>query len=205
MPVCPYADAAPQMTHNQIDILIGSAQLRGRLSADGFMVQGVELAYAAEPGKAGIVRHLRHLVHTDGIHKKSRDSRHCAQFSGQIGTQIGWMLAIWRRFHVMHHPFIHGVCTRWNGTIQAAPTAHRVKIPHIIAGSSNSVENRRLSILRLIDHMGESIQLFRRMIDAHLEELLLLLKDGHLCAGGSGIDNQYFHGGSSLFSHDVSN
>lgn len=47
-----HGHAAAQMTDDKVDLLIGSAQRRRSLPADGLLVQGVELAQAAEIGKA---------------------------------------------------------------------------------------------------------------------------------------------------------
>ena len=57
-----HADAAAQVADDEVHVLILFAQFLGSLAAHGLVVQGVELAQTAELGKAGVVRHLGHLV-----------------------------------------------------------------------------------------------------------------------------------------------
>ena len=84
-----HGHAAAQMTDDKVDLLIGSAQRRRSLPADGLLVQGVELAQAAEIGKARVVGHVRHLVHAHRIHEKGGDAHHVADAPGQIRPQVG--------------------------------------------------------------------------------------------------------------------
>lgn len=107
-----HADAAAQVADDEVHVLILFAQFLGSLAAHGLVVQGVELAQTAELGKAGVVRHLGHLVHADRVHKEGGNAHHVAQLSGQVSAQVGGMLAVGCGLYVGHDLVVDGVGAR---------------------------------------------------------------------------------------------
>ena len=188
-----HADAAAQMTYDQVHVLVLLAQLLGGLAPHGLVVQRVELAQAAELGKAGIVGDLGHLVHADGIHEEGGDAHHVAQLPRQIRAQIGGMLAIGRGLHVRHDPVVDGVGAGGDGAVQTAPAAHGGEVGQLIARLGDGLENGLLAVIRLIDDAGELIQLLGGVIDRDLEQLLLVLEYRDLGGGSAGVNDQQLH------------
>ena len=188
-----HGHAAAQMTDDKVDLLIGSAQRRRSLPADGLLVQGVELAQAAEIGKARVVGHVRHLVHAHRIHEKGGDAHHVADAPGQIRPQVGGVLAVGRGLHVVHDPVVDGVGAGGDGPVQAAPAAHGGKVRQPKAALRHGVQNGLLAEVRLVNDPVEPVQLLGRVVDALFEQLLLLVENGDLGAGSAGVDDQYLH------------
>ena len=188
-----HADAAAQMAHDQVHVLISLAQLLGRPAPHSLVVQRVELAQAAELGKAGVVGHLRHLVHAHRVNEERRDAHHVAQLLGQIRAQIGRMLAVGRGLHVGHDLVVHGIRTAGDGPVQPAPPAHGGEVAQLIARLGDGLQNGLLAVVRLVDDPGELIQLLGGVVDRDLEKLLLVLEHRDLGGRSAGVDDQKFH------------
>ena len=188
-----HADAAAQMADDQIHVLVLLAQLLGGLAPHGLVVQRVELAQAAELGKAGVMGDFGHLVHADGIHEEGGDAHHVAQLARQIRAQIGGMLAVGRGLHVGHDPVVDGVGAGGDGAVQTAPAAHGGEVGQLIARLGDGLENGLLTVIGLIDDAGELIQLLGGVIDRYLEQLLLVLEYRDLGGGSAGVNDQQLH------------
>ena len=192
--VSSHGHAAAQMTDHQVGLLVFLAQETGGLAADGLLIQGVELAQAAEGRKARVVGHLGHLVHADGIHKKGGNAHHVADAAGQIRPQVRRMLAVGSLLHIPHDGVADSVGAGGNGPVQAAPTAHGVKVAQLIAALRHRVQNGLLPVVRLVDDPVEPVQLLGGMVDALFEHLLVFVEHGDLCGSRTGIDNENLHG-----------
>ena len=112
--------------------------------------------------------HLGHLVHADRVNEEGGDAHHVAQLLGQIRAQIGRMLAVGSRLHVVHDPVVDGVGAGGNGAVQTAASAHRVKVRQLVPGGGDGVQNGGLAVVRLIDDAVELVQLLGRVVDAQL-------------------------------------
>ena len=82
-------DTAAEVADDEVHVLILLTELVGRLAADGLVVERVELAQAAELGKAGVVRDLRHLIDAHGVDEEGGDADHVADLSWR-GRHRGW-------------------------------------------------------------------------------------------------------------------
>ena len=188
-----HADTAAQMAHDQVHVLISLAQLLGRPAPHSLVVQRVELTQAAELGKAGVMGHLRHLVHAHRVNEERRNAHHVAQLLGQVRAQVGRMFAVGRGLHVGHDLVVDGVRTAGDGPVQPAPPAHGGKVAQLIARLADGLQNGLLAVARLVDDPGELIQLLCGMVDGDLEKLLLVLKHRDLGGCRAGVDDQKFH------------
>ena len=195
-----HADAAAQVADDEVHVLILFAQLLGGLAAHGLVVQGVELAQTAEFGKAGVVRHLGHLVHADRVHKEGGNAHHVAQLARQIRAQIGGMLAVGCGLYVGHDLVVDGVGAGGNGPVQTAAAAHRVEVRQAEAALRHGVQNGLLAVIRLVDDPGEAVQLLGGVVDGHFEELFLVLEHRDLGGGCAGVDDQQLHSLSPFLS-----
>ena len=184
-----HGHAAAQVADDQVRLLIGLAQGRRRPASDGLLVQGVELAQAAEGGKARVVGHLRQLIHAHRVHEKGGNAHHVADAPGQIRPQVGGMLAIGGGLHVVHDPVVDGVGAGGDGPVQAAPAAHRVEVRQAEAALRHGVQNGLLAVIRLVDDPVEAVQLLGGVVHGGLINLRLLVENGHLGAGGAGVDD----------------
>ena len=188
-----HGHATAQMADDEPSLLVGLAQLAGRLAAHGLLVQGVELAQPPELRKAGDMGHLRHLVHAHRVHEKGRDTDQITNAPGQICPQIGGMLAVGSLLHILHHPVADGVGAGGDRAVQAATAAHGIEILQAEAPLRPRLQHSPLAELRLIDDPVEALQLLSRVDDALFQKLPFLLKHRHLGGGGAGIDDQYLH------------
>ncbi len=189
MPVRTHADTAAQMTDDKVYLLVFLAQLLCRLSSHGLVVQRVELAQAAELGKAGVVRYLGHLVHADGIDKERGNAHHVAQLARQIRAQIGGMLAVGCGLHIGHDLVVDGVGAAGDGAVQSTPPAHGGEVAQLIARLGDGLQNGRLAVVRLVDDPGELIQLLCGVVDGDFEKLFLVLEHRDLGRGRAGVDD----------------
>ena len=96
-------------------------------------------------------------------------------------------------FHILHHPVIDRVGAGGNRPVQTAAAANRVKIRQLEAALLHRCQHGRLAVVRLINHPFELIQLLCGVIQPFLKKLLLLLKNGDLGGGGTGVNNQNLH------------
>ena len=195
-----HADAAAQVADDEVHVLILFAQLLGGLAAHGLVVQGVELAQTAEFGKAGVVRHLGHLVHADRVHKEGGNAHHVAQLTGQVSAQVGGMLTVGRGLYVGHDLVVDGVGAGGNGPVQTAAAADGGKVGQLITGLGDGLENGLLAVVRLVDDPGEAVQLLGGVVDGHFEELFLVLEHRDLGGGCAGVDDQQLHSLSPFLS-----
>lgn len=190
-----HGHAASQMTDDKVDLLIGSAQRRRSLPADGLLVQGVELAQAAEIGKARVVGHVRHLVHAHRIHEKGGDAHHVADAPGQIRPQVGGVLAVGRGLHVVHDPVVDGVGAGGDGPVQAAPAAHGGKVRQPKVALCHGVQNGLLAEVRLVNDPVEPVQLLGRVVNALLNSCSSSSKTAILVLVAPGLMINTFIGG----------
>ena len=109
------------------------------------------------------------------------------------------MLAVGRGLHIVHHLIVDGVGAAGNGAGQSAAPAHRVKVLQLVAGLGDGAEDGVLAVVRLVDDPLEPVQLLGGVVDAQLEQLLLLLEHRDLRAGGAGVDDKDLHVGLPLF------
>ena len=184
-----HTDAAAQVAHDEVYVLIGTTQLLRGLAADRLMVQRVEQAPTAELGKAGVVGHLGHLIHADGVHEEGGDAHGVAQLLGQVRTQVGGVLAVGGGLHVAHDAVVDGVGAGGDGAVQAAAAAHGIEVRQLVAGVGDGAENGLAAVVRLVDDPLEPVQLLRGVVDGQLVELLLVLEHRDLGGGGAGVDD----------------
>ena len=103
------------------------------------------------------------------------------------------MLPVGRLLHVTHNGVADGVGAGGNGTVQAAPTAHGVKIGQPVAALRHRVQNRLPAVVRLVDDPLKPIQLLRGVVDALFEHLLILVEHGDLRGRCTGVNDQNLH------------
>ena len=192
-------DTAAEVADDEVHVLILLAELGGRLAADGLVVERVELAQAAELGKAGVVRDLRHLIDAHGVDEEGGDADHVADLSGEVGTEVGGVLTVGSGLHIVHDLVIDGIGAGGDGAVQAAAAADRVEIAQLEARLGDGIQNSLFAVVRLVDDLVELIQLLRGVIQTELEQLLILLKDRNFGRGCAGIDNQNLHRASPFF------
>lgn len=72
-----------------------------------------------------------------------------ADAAGQIRPQIRRMLAVGSLLHIPHNGVADSVGAGGNGPVQAAPTAHGVKVAQLIAALRHRVQNGLLPVVRL--------------------------------------------------------
>ena len=94
-----------------------------------------------------------------------------------------------RRGHVVHDPVVDGVGAGGDGPVQAAPAAHRVEVRQAEAALRHGVQNGLLAVIRLVDDPVEAVQLLGGVVHGGLINLRLLVENGHLGAGGAGVDD----------------
>lgn len=98
-----HGHAAAHVADDEIQGLIGLADLLGVALGHGLLVQGVENAAAGDEGVAGVAGQRRQLIHHGGIHDVGGDVQRRADLTGQQAAQVAGMVAVGTLFQGVDH------------------------------------------------------------------------------------------------------
>ena len=186
LPVRRDRDAAAHVGHDQIRPVVGDALAVAVQPGDGLLVErvGDRLAHAHRHArKAG---HVVHLVHDGRIGDVGLDAGHVGDLRGEQSAQVAGV-AHAGVAQVVAHAGVDLVDARGYGADQTSPADDGREVPDLEPVLAQGVENQTATPVELVDDVGESGELFRRMTQGQFQQRPLLLVEGDLRGGRAGI------------------
>jgi len=186
-------DAAAQMGHHEVALIVGLAQHGGSLAGHAAMVEGVDEADALHLGKAGDTGHIGQLVHRNGVYEISGNVGALGQFPGQQAAQIGGVLLAGMVKHLVHHVLIDAVGTGYHRFGKAAASRNCLQLGQREARLIQSGADHGKTIVQLIQHAGEGRQIGRCVADGFGVDGGFILINRNFRGSRTGVNDQNFH------------
>ena len=189
-------DAAPQVGHDDGEIVDGPAQLGGHLEGHPAGVEGVLIGPAEILLQAGDLHHGLPFIHGDGVIDEGGPAQGLHHAVGDAGGQRGGMLPQADAAQGLEHGRIDPVGPRLQSQQSAAPGDHAVEVRGSIALGAQKLQDGFIAVLLLIGDPLKAGQFLGRMGDGELAHGLLIPENAQLGGGGTGIDGKDQQGGS---------
>ena len=156
-----HADAATEMGHDDVHVLIHLAAGLGVASCGSLGVEGVEDRLALHERQTCIACACHHLVHYHGVGHESRASTLACYVVGNERAEVAHVLMA-GVVKVVLHKLVHGIHATVERLEQTASANHRVKLQWD-ARLVEHVNHEVLAVFILVVHSHELVDLFLRV------------------------------------------
>ena len=153
-----HTDAATEMCHNNIHILVHFAAGLGITASSSLGIEGVEYRLALHERQSGIACACHHLVHNNGIGHKGWASTLACNIVGNERAEVAHVLMM-GMVQIVLHLLVNSIHAAVQGLKQTATTYYGIKLQRY-ACLAQEIQHKVLAVFVLVVYGHKLVYLF---------------------------------------------